>query len=58
MDTDLAEEDLNLPWENKGAASGKLKDYFQLITPDKMEKLYERYRSDFEMFNYSMDDEF
>ena len=54
-DIKLAEE-LELPWENKGA--GSLLSYYDLITSEEKLKLYGKYRADFLMFGYNMEDEF
>ena len=56
-DTKLPDS-LNLPWENRGASRGKLKDYFEFVTEEEKEKLYLKFQADFEIFNYSIDDEF
>ena len=50
------EEELELPWENKGV--GSLMSYYDLITPEEKIKLYGKYRPDFLMFGYSMEDDF
>ena len=50
------EEELELPWENKGA--GSLMSYFDLITSQEKMKLYRKYRADFLMFGYNIEDEF
>jgi len=50
------EEDLELPWENKGA--GSLMNYYDLITSEEKIKLYRKYQADFLMFGYNIEDEF
>ena len=50
------EEELELPWENKGV--GSLMSYYDLITPEEKIKLYGKYRPDFLMFGYSVEDDF
>jgi len=50
--------DLVLPWENKGALPGALKDYFGNITRSQQEKLAEKLAADFAMFGYSLEDDF
>ena len=50
------EEELELPWENKGA--GSLMSYYDVITPEEKMKLYGKYRADFLMFGYNMEQEF
>ena len=52
------QEDLKLPWENKGVGSGKLKKYFDLITDQEVEQLYKKFEVDFIMFDYNIDDDF
>ena len=47
---------MELPWENKGA--GSLMSYYDLITAQEKLKLYEKYRADFLMFGYKMEEEF
>ena len=53
-----APKDLHLPWENKGIGGGALKLYFQQLTAEEENHLYEKFESDFKMFGYSRDDEF
>ena len=51
------EEELQLPWENKGLGRSSLASYYNHITPDQTFKLYKIYQADFQMFDYNIDDE-
>ena len=51
-------EDLKLPWENKGSPATKLMDYFNNIIDFEKDELYKKFQSDFEIFGYSLEDEF
>ena len=50
------EQELELPWENRG--SGSLKSYYDLITPEEKLKLQTKYLAAFQMFGYDIDQEF
>ena len=56
-DINLADE-MKLPWENKGSSGTKLMDYFSNITDGEKDQLYKKYQTDFEIFGYSLADEF
>ena len=45
-------EDISLPWENKGG--GDITNYYQNISREDMDRLYQKYEADFLMFGYSV----
>lgn len=46
-------KDIRLPWENRGA--GDIDSYYQNISGEDMESLYQKYEADFLMFGYSIE---
>jgi len=50
-------QNLELPWENKGAASS-LKNYFDIISQHEKDQLYSKFEADFKMFGYTVEDNF
>jgi len=50
-------EPLELPWENRGN-SNDLKDYYDIISEDEKQRLFEKFEADFKMFSYTIQDSF
>ena len=46
-------EDISLPWENK--QGGDAASYYQNISREDMDRLYQKYEADFLMFGYSVE---
>ena len=52
----LQQVGLDLPWENQGDSS--YSHYFNILTQQERQQLYKKFQTDFEMFGYSVTDDF
>jgi hypothetical protein len=48
---------MELPWENKGGGND-LKRYFENVSEEEKIQLFKKFVSDFEMFGYTLEDQY